>query len=287
MKGHPYIELTVTFAPGEERDLWRDAAVFYLSEAGFDVFEDDEEGRLHAYAPKEAFSETAAREALEPLGEGKADLAFREIEDRDWNEEWEKNYHRPIEVIPGRLVVRASFHEARPDVPFDLVIDPKMAFGTGNHDTTSGMLRLIDTLGIEGKTVIDMGCGSGILGIFAMKKGAAACTSIDIDDRSTENALLNARVNGVTLRVVEGDARALQGLPEADFFFANITRNIILQDLDHYLAALRPGGSILLSGFLAEDLPIITGALAESGLEVTEILHSPGDWIALKAHRLQ
>lgn len=281
---HPYIDLIVTITGDDDLGTRHDAAVFYLSEAGYGMFSDDERGTLHAFIEKSAYDEEKTAEALAPLGSC-VTTRVSEIEDRDWNEEWEKNYHRPIEVVPGRVVIRASFHEARPDIPFDIVIDPKMAFGTGNHATTAGMIRLIDGLSLAGRSVIDMGCGSGVLGIFALKKGASGCTSIDIDDRSTANAQENADANGVSLDIRHGDASLLSSVRPADCFFANITRNIILEDLDRYLSALKPGGTLLLSGFLLSDLPAITRALSERGLETKETLNPEGDWVALRAER--
>ncbi len=281
---HPYIDLSVTITGDDDLGTRHDAAVFYLSEAGYGTFSDDDLGTLHAFIEKSAYDEQKTAEALAPLGSCVTTRA-NEIEDRDWNEEWEKNYHRPIEAVPGRVVIRASFHEARPDVPFDIVIDPKMAFGTGNHATTAGMIRLIDGLPLAGRSVIDMGCGSGVLGIFAMKKGASCCTSIDIDDRSTANARENADANGVDLDIRHGDASLLPSVRPADYFFANITRNIILEDLDRYLSALKPDGTLLLSGFLLGDLPTLTRALSERGLETKETLNPEGDWVALRAER--
>ena len=286
MKDKYFIELTVTLPPGllpTEAETLRDLITYDLGERGFSMFLTETDGALRAYIPEEDYPAGSLRELLDSRCDGAA-FSVERIADRDWNEEWEKNYHSPVEIVPGKVLVRASFHPARPEVPYEIIIDPRMAFGTGNHDTTAGMLRLIDECDLRGAEVIDMGCGSGILGIFALKKGAAAVHALDIDPWAVDNASDNAAANGVTLEVRAGDASLLPSLPRVKLFLANITRNIILQDLPSYLDRLLPGGTLLLSGFLAPDLPLVEEALRRDGrCSVVRTVVSDAGWAALRA----
>lgn len=257
-----------------------DLAAACLAEAGFESFEPDATG-LTAYIPASAGDgAAAAREALAgfPM-EAEFAISSELVIGRDWNEEWEKHYFRPI-VIDGACVIHSSFHTDVPEARYDIVIDPKMAFGTGHHDTTSQMVRHILALDLDGKSVIDMGTGTGILGILAAMRGAAPVTGIEIDRPAYENALENVALNGVSMRIVHGDASALEPLEAADFLFANINRNIILGDIDRYASRLKPGGTMLLSGFYEEDIPMIAEAAARHGLTETSRLVS-NRWTAL------
>lgn len=189
---------------------------------------------------------------------------------RDWNSEWEKHYFKPI-VVGDRCVIHSSFHTDVPAAEYDIVIDPKMAFGTGHHATTASVIEQILAADIQGKRVIDMGTGTGILSILAAMRGAAAATGIEIDPAAHANAVENVRLNGVDSRVdiVLGDASALAGVPEADMFIANINRNIITADLPRYAAKLKAGGTMLLSGFYEDDIPVIMTTAAPLGLAET------------------
>ena len=202
------------------------------------------------------------------------------MEGEDWNAEWEKHYFRPI-VIDDACVVHSSFHKDVPSARLDIVIDPKMAFGTGHHDTTSQMMRYILQEDIAGKSVIDMGTGTGILAILASMRGASAVAAVEIDRPAYENALENAVINKTEINIIHGDASALEGLEPADYLLANINRNIILEDMDRYTAALRPGGTMLLSGFYREDIPVVGKRAAESGLTICDSKES-NRWVAVR-----
>lgn len=258
-----------------------DLAAAFLADAGFESFEPDETG-LTAYIRKELGD--GVRTAEQALSDFPMETAFRItselIEGKDWNEEWEKNYFHPI-VIGDECVVRSSFHKNVPKTRYEILIDPKMAFGTGHHDTTSQMVRHILESDLEGKSVIDMGTGTGILGILACKHGAGEVTGIEIDRPAYENALENVSLNGAGMRVIHGDASALAGLEPADYLFANINRNIILADIDRYSQRLKPGGIMLLSGFFEEDVPMIAEAARRQGLQIAKRLVS-NRWTALK-----
>lgn len=258
-----------------------DLAAAFLADAGFESFEPDSTG-LTAYIREEAGDATEiARQALEDFPmETEFTVSSEFIEGEDWNAEWEKNYFKPI-VIGGECVIHSSFHTDVPHARYDIVIDPKMAFGTGHHDTTSQMVKHILELDLQGKSVIDMGTGTGILAILASMRGAKDVTGIEIDPPAWENAVENARLNNADVRMINGDASALEALEPADVLFANINRNIILGDIDRYASRLKKGGIMLLSGFYEEDIPMIEEAAGHLGLTEDSRLVS-NRWVALK-----
>lgn len=258
-----------------------DLAAAFLADAGFESFEPDETG-LTAYIRATENAAEIAGEALAgfPI-ETEFSISVDFIEGEDWNSEWEKNYFKPI-VIDSLCVVHSSFHSDVPEAQYDIVIDPKMAFGTGHHDTTSQMMRLILRLSLEGKTVTDMGTGTGILAILASMRGAGHVNGIEIDEAAYLNALDHAKLNGTPINIIHGDATALESLAQADFLFANINRNIILADLGRYADALKRGGEMLLSGFYESDVPMIQRACASCGIFMEECLVSGAGWAALR-----
>lgn len=265
-------------------DEWAtDILMQKLGDIGFNSFENDDK-ELHAYIPVSSYNEASIEATLSeaPFEALQKQAKLEEVEDKNWNEEWEKHYFDPVVVVEGELGIRAPFHQPIEGVKHEIVIEPKMAFGTGNHATTQAMLTLLSQIYLEGCSVIDMGCGSGILGIYAMMRGAKECVSIDIDDWCIENAEENARQNNVALKVLQGDANILQKIPRADIFLANINRNIILQDLERYVSRMHPSGIMLLSGFLDEDLPQIMDAVSAHGLTHSGHIEMPGGWVAMR-----
>lgn len=244
-----------------------DLAAACLADAGFESFEPDNTG-LTAYISAQAgdAGEIAAT-ALEDFAIDGVNFQITPefVEGRDWNEEWEKNYFKPI-VIGEQCVIHSSFHTNVPKARYDIVIDPKMAFGTGHHDTTSQMVGHILDADMAGKSVIDMGTGTGILGIIAAMRGASKVTGIELDRAAYENAIENVRLNGVEMDLIHGDAAALANLEPADFLLANINRNIITGDIDRYAARLKKDGRMMLSGFYEEDIPIVEKAAEKYGL---------------------
>ena len=286
MEMQNYIQVDVKLLSGE--DWVRDLVAQSLADIGFESFEtlDLENSRvLRAFVRSSEFSQDSFDAIFEnELIEGNVgERTIEEIETVDWNEEWEKNYYQPAVIVEGKVAVRASFHEPVHGVEHELIIDPKMAFGTGNHGTTAGMMQLMSQLYWQNAEVIDMGCGSGILGIYAMKLGARKCYSIDYDEWSVVNAQQNAKVNGVELEVIHGDASALMKVPRADVLLANINRNIIVRDLSKYVERVKAGGYIMLSGFYTDDLPEIMSSLALYNLTMDGFVEN-NDWIALKAY---
>lgn len=259
-----------------------DLAAAYLADAGFESFEPDSTG-LTAYIKREAGD--GVKIAEESLSDFPMESDFKitgeVIEGEDWNEEWEKNYFKPI-LIEGRCVIHSTFHREVPKAEYDIVIDPKMAFGTGHHDTTSQMVKHILDLSLQGKSVIDMGTGTGILGILAAMRGAERVIGIEIDEAAYENAKENVTLNGVKMELIHGDATALSGLEPADYLFANINRNIILGDIDRYAGRLKSGGEMLLSGFYDTDIAMIAEAASRYDLREETRLVSDARWVALR-----
>lgn len=243
-----------------------DLAASYLADAGFESFEPDDLGLTAYISAKSGEAQLIALNALKAFP---MDIDFNVsqtfIEGRDWNEEWERHYFQPI-VIDRQCVIHSSFHQDIPDVSYDIVIDPKMAFGTGHHDTTSQMVQHILSAEMHGKRVIDMGTGTGILGILCAMAGASDVTGIEIDEPAYNNAVENVKLNGVEMRLIHGDASDLEYLQPADYFLANINRNIITGDIDRYAKRLKSGGRMFLSGFYEEDIPIVSEAAARHGL---------------------
>ncbi|MDE7403075.1 MAG: 50S ribosomal protein L11 methyltransferase [Muribaculaceae bacterium] len=262
-----------------------DLAAAFMADAGFESFEPDDSGLTAYIRVEEGDGVEIAGEALQefPID---TDFKISEtlVKGQNWNEEWERHYFKSI-VIAGECVVHSSFHKDVPEAQYDILIDPKMAFGTGHHDTTSQMIRHILSLPMQGKSVIDMGTGTGILGILAAMRGASPVTGIEIDGGAFENALENIGLNKVCMTALHGDASKLAGITPADYLFANINRNIILEDIDRYAAVLKPGGIMLLSGFYEEDVPMVAEAAAKHGLEPVSKLVS-NRWTALKMKKI-
>jgi ribosomal protein L11 methyltransferase len=196
--------------------------------------------------------------------------------DKDWNELWEASY-QPV-VVNERCRVRAPFHEPDPSYDFDLVIEPKMSFGTANHETTAQIIQLMLETDFQGKEVLDMGSGTAVLAILAKKLGAARTVAIDNDEWAYRNAFTNIGLNGISdIEIVLGDALSIQG--RFDVVLANINRNILLRDMQHYVEAMRPAAHIFFSGFYTEDLPSIKEEAERLGLRYCRHL-SRNNWVA-------
>ena len=262
-----YIEVRIDADPCTE-DI-TDLLAAELADIGFESFVADSKG-LTAYAPAKLYDKEAVKNALADFAiDCSLKVSANFVEGRDWNAEWEKNYFRPI-VIGKRVAIYSSFHTDVPEAEHRIVIDPKMAFGTGHHATTSQVIKAMLELDLRGKSVIDMGTGTGILAILAAQLGAAPVTGIEIDEFAYVNAVENVRLNGhPEIVLINGDASALAGVSPCDVFIANINRNIITSDIDRYAKALKTGGTMLLSGFYVEDIPVVAAAAARHGLRET------------------
>jgi ribosomal protein L11 methyltransferase len=197
----------------------------------------------------------------------------------NWNAEWEKQFD-PV-VVDDYCLLRAPFHAPRPDLPCEIVMQPRMAFGTGHHATTYLMIRLLMGLDLNNKRVIDMGCGTSVLAIFAKKHGASTTIAIDIDEWATQNSVEHIQVNDcATIDIRLGGAEILQGLI-ADVFIANINRNILLADMAAYAPCVAPGGTLLLSGFYEADVPILVKEASQHHFNLQEQQTKDG-WVALR-----
>lgn len=250
-----YISLRINIA--DTTDDINDLLAAFLCEEGYESFVPDEEG-LTAYIRADLYDSVVVDTILKEFPmEIKATTESTFVKGENWNEQWEKNYFKPL-LIGGKVAVHSSFHTDVPKADYDILIDPKMAFGTGHHSTTSVMMQAILETDLEGKTVIDMGTGTGILAILCKMRGAGSVIGIEIDPGAFENAVENGALNNAEVNFILGDASKLEGLPDADFFMANINRNIITADIASYSAHLKPGGEMILSGFYEEDIDIIT-----------------------------
>lgn len=249
-----------------------------LAEIGFESFVRGEDA-LEAYVPQPLFSRSELDQVLADLPlEVEISYTVQTMEDKNWNEEWEKNYFNPI-VIGDECCIHSSFHQPEGTYRYPILIDPKMSFGTGHHQTTLLILKEILAMELSGKCVLDMGCGTGVLAILAAMKGAAPVTAIDIEEWAYNNAMENVVLNGMTsIRVLQGGAELL-GEERYDVIFANINRNILLQDLPHYEAVLKQGGIIVMSGFYLDDVPAIRSRAIELGLSFDH-LKDMDRWVA-------
>ena len=272
MNDYYKVTFTVTPADTDTCDLLADT----LAEAGFESFEPADDGSsMVAYVPATTYSEEAVARAIsaQPIPV-EISYAAEFVEGRDWNSEWEKNYFKPI-VVAGLVAVHSSFHTDVPQARYDIVIDPRMAFGTGHHATTTLMMKsLLANENIRGAKVIDIGTGTGILAILADMLGASDVQAIEIDPYAAENARDNVALNlpDSHVNVITGDASALDALPGfADIFLANINRNIITGDISRYAAAMKPGATITVSGFYVEDRPVVERAASGAGLSLRSV----------------
>lgn len=273
-----YLEVHFSIKPYEE--YISDVLAEELGEIGFDSFVPTEEG-LNAYIIENSFDESKLKSLLADFPfEAAIEYKITKIESKNWNEEWEKHYFEPI-VIGNDCVIHSSFHKDVPKAKYDIVIDPKMAFGTGHHETTSLVIGQLLKMDLVGKTVLDMGCGTAVLAILAAMRGARDLVAIDIDTWCTENSIENIAVNkieGVDVRL--GGAELLDGL-HFDIILANINRNILLADMEQYAACLSTGGELYMSGFYKEDIPLIEAEANRNGLKLVDY-NEKNNWVVVK-----
>lgn len=260
-----YTEVRIDMSPCNE--TMTDVMAALLCEHGYESFVPDENG-MTAYIKLEDFDKKVLDEVTAELPfDTSVTVKCETVEGRDWNQEWEKNYFKPI-TVDGKCVIHSSFHTDIPSMPYDIVIDPKMAFGTGHHQTSTLIILRLLELPLEGSSVIDMGTGTGILAILAAMRGAGPVTAIEIDEFAHVNAVENVSLNRhPEINVVLGDASALAGVEPVDLFLANINRNIIVGDLQVYASRLKEGGTMLLSGFYEDDIAIVLDEARKHGLE--------------------
>lgn len=254
------------------------------AEAGCESFVNEEDG-MTAYVQQQLFEEEILKTLLGdfPIPGVTVSYTVTEAEDKDWNEEWEKNYFQPI-IIGDQCVIHSTFHKDIPAAKYDIIINPQMAFGTGHHETTSLVLGELLEADLKGKKVLDMGCGTSILAILASKRGADPLTAIDIDDWCISNSKDNFALNGITnINVFQGDANSLQGM-DFDVVIANINRNILLNDMHHYVACMHEGSIIFMSGFYVQDIPLIQAEGERLGLTF-EHFKEKNNWCVVKLRK--
>ena len=259
----------VTFTSSTMEEWQKDLLIAELANLGFDTFEDQDQGFV-AYIPDSNLDIQALETVLltEAVGYD-VSYSVQELENKNWNQEWESNFS-PI-VVDDQCYVRATFHEDKPSYPYQIIIDPKMSFGTGHHQTTSMMLSFILENEFQGKEVLDMGCGTGILAILASKKGANNILAVDFDPICVESVVENKLLNGVeNIEAKLGSKDAIEG-KHFDIILANINRNILLDQFETYSSDLSNTGELYISGFYdGEDLTILTEKAESLGFQFME-----------------
>ena len=288
-----YFEVDFTLTPCTQ--VAQDLLSALAGEVGFETFEETEKG-LTGYVQQSLFDESALQQVLNsfPLEDTRIKYNVREAEDRDWNEQWEQEGFEPIEVKcktddgKGKMLV---IHDGR-HLPSDInhqtaaimiEIDAHLAFGTGTHETTQMICQTLLERNMEGKRVLDCGCGTGILGICALKLGAKKCLAYDIDEWSVDNTRHNAVINQVDdkLTVLHGDGSLLDSVKDSyDVVVANINRNILLQDMERFTNVITPQQILILSGFYESDIPLIRDKYSSMGFCLLETKKN-GDWACL------
>lgn len=273
-----FIQVAFTIEPAEEYIC--DILAADLGNINFDSFVFTETG-MEAYVSSAQFDEVKLKELLADFAfEANIQYVVTPIETKNWNEEWEKHYFEPI-VIGNECVIHSSFHKNIPAAKYDIVIDPKMSFGTGHHETTSLMIGELLKIELEGKTVLDMGCGTSVLAILASQRGAKKIVAIDIDTWCVENSIENIALNKVeNIEVLLGGAELLKDM-QFDIILANINRNILLADMAKYAACLSSGGELYMSGFYEEDIHLIEAEAFNHNLQLNDFTKK-NNWVAVK-----
>ncbi len=260
-----YIEISVNVEPKEQGS---DVLIAQLSEIGFESFVETGAG-FTAYIQAGEYSEKTVKEIfLEYKDFFKINYTSKNIPPQNWNKDWESNFH-PID-IDGKCFIRAPFHSLDKKYIYDIIIEPKMSFGTGHHNTTQLMIQKLMQLDVKKKSLLDMGCGTGVLAIVASMMGANPITAVDIDQWSYENTIENLQKNNINnVSVYKQNSQILEG----KFFYtilANINKNILLSDMDIYFSCLEKGGNLVLSGFFETDVSELSEKAGKIGLEFKE-----------------
>lgn len=271
-----YIELNVKNQSNSELN---DVLIAELGEIGFESFAESEEGFL-AYIREDLFdADLIAKLQIIELNPDCFSYTYQLIENQNWNAVWESNYDAV--VIANRCGIRAPFHPENKEVEYDLVIEPKMSFGTAHHETTSNMIEFLLEEDLKNKTVLDMGCGTSVLAILAAKRGGINIYAIDNDEWAYENSLENIERNQVPeIKVLLGDAALLHDM-SFDVIIANINRNILLNDIKHYVNVLNDNGVLLMSGFYEQDIPAIKEETEKYNLHFDRY-KLKNNWVAIR-----
>lgn len=270
-----YTEVKFSIEPYEP---WADVLSAELGEIGFESFI-EEDGFLLAYVDESLFSEDALKNVdTMKMDDVEVSYSTKVLEQQNWNKEWESNFD-PV-YVDDQICVRATFHQPEPQYPYEIIIDPKMSFGTGHHATTHLMLSQMQSVDFKGKSVLDMGSGTGVLAIFAAMRGANPVYAIDIDEWCSINARENAERNGVEfIEIMHGGKEKIPGM-KVDVILANINRNILLDQLELYARALNDHGILHMSGFYQEDVESLVNEANKYGLKFIS-QKSRGDWTTI------
>lgn len=271
----------------------RDILAAMAGEVGFETFEESEEG-LTGYVQQALFNQEALEQTIEyfPIVDTRILYKVTEAEDKDWNEQWEQEGFDPIIIDDGKLVIHDGRHlphsqRSTLNAQLSIEIDAHLAFGTGTHETTRMICATLLKEELKGKKLLDAGCGTGILGIAALKLGADSVTAYDIDEWSSDNTRHNAVINQVDDRmtILCGDATLLDAIDEHfDYVVANINRNILLQDMERFLQVMAKDSKLILSGFYTEDIPLLEAKGQELGLTM-ERQREDNHWACITLHR--
>ncbi len=270
-----YIEYQFDIQPKEP---FGEILTAFLADLEFESFVETDNG-ISAYVRTDLDDESGVQQIIDDLKDVTIRYTKKEIIQQNWNEEWESNFH-PI-LVADQCYIRAEFHESKPEIPYEVIIQPKMAFGTGHHETTHLMVEYILETEFEGKDVLDMGCGTSILGILAKMKGANYVEAIDFDQWAVDNSIENADRNKVELNIKLGDSSSLGG-KEFDIILANINKNVLMRDIPNYVKNLNfTEGELILSGLMTEDFDDIKSLCESLGLKFIN-KKQRNEWIALK-----
>ena len=275
-----YIEVSFTVSPISETA--NDIIAALAMEQGFESFVESPDGTI-GYVPAHLYDEEALQAIITdfPMEDITITFTAEEMEDKNWNEEWEKHFFEPI-VVDSRCVIHSTFHKDYPKADYDIIINPQMAFGTGHHQTTRLIISYLLDSDLTGKTVLDMGCGTSILAILASMRGASALTAIDIDEWCVNNSIDNLALNNIhNIKVFQGDASSLATEGPFDVIIANINRNILLMDMVNYVRCMHTGSQIFISGFYTEDMEVLKEEAARHGLRYLDYAEND-NWAMMK-----
>lgn len=273
-----YIEVNFTCNPNNE--IVTSILPSLIGEIGYESFEETETGVI-AYVTESLFDENNLKQVLSDFPiEATISYTIKKVEEKNWNEEWEKNYFQPL-IIDDRCIIQSTFHKQPKVYEYNIIIDPKMAFGTGHHSTTKLIIKEVLDMELKGKSVLDMGCGTAVLAILASMKGADPILAIDIDHWAYDNAIENLQLNNINNIEIQIGGEELLGNQSFDIILANINRNILLADIHKYVSVLNKGGELYMSGFYVEDIPVIREECEKYGLK---FIHNTEDnnWTAVK-----
>lgn len=270
-----YIEYQFDIQPKEP---FGEILTAFLADLEFESFVETDNG-ISAYVRTDLDDESGVQQIIDDLKDVTIRYTKKEIIQQNWNEEWESNFH-PI-LVADQCYIRAEFHESKPEIPYEVIIQPKMAFGTGHHETTHLMVEYILETEFEGKDVLDMGCGTSILGILAKMKGANYVEAIDFDQWAVDNSIENAERNKVELNIKLGDSSSLDE-KAFDIILANINKNVLMRDIPNYVKNLNfTKGELILSGLMTQDFDDIKSLCESLGLKFIN-KKQRNEWIALK-----